>query len=310
MKSLSINGRLTLDMHSLNNEGSEGNHLQTRMVHIVNEDGELEVVNAISGDMLKHIQTEHLHDIYMEKSVKLCKGCSKLDANRINLDGEFFTKLNDEKDIAKITTELLQYCAMDDTQGVLITKGNRSTPRKSVVEFGWLVGVPDKNHTESYFHVKFDNNREVGSGAEDGSNTGQNIFYRPANSGEYAVVLNADLDRIGFNDVTREYVISDEDRTIRTKSILESILYTFIKPTGASRNTQNPHILGFEGIITVSNNSMPAPTISALKTDYISEIEKISSELNRIQPESINYYKFNSQSEFVKIIVDLMEDIR
>ena len=61
--SLSISARLTLDMHSLNNEGSEGNQLQTRMVDIVAADGRLYSVNAISGDMLKHIQAEHLYHI-------------------------------------------------------------------------------------------------------------------------------------------------------------------------------------------------------------------------------------------------------
>jgi CRISPR-associated protein Cst2 len=35
IRSLSLSGRLTLDMHSLNNEGGEGNQIQTRMVHIV-----------------------------------------------------------------------------------------------------------------------------------------------------------------------------------------------------------------------------------------------------------------------------------
>ncbi|WP_218064911.1 DevR family CRISPR-associated autoregulator [Vulcanibacillus modesticaldus] len=309
MRSLSISGRLILDMHSLNNEGSEGNHLQSRMVHIVNEQGELEVVNAVSGDMLKHIQTEHLHNIYLEKEVELCEGCSKLDANRINIDDGFFKKLGKEKDIAKITSELLQYCAMDDTQGVLITKGNRSTPRKSVVEFGWLIGLPNKNHTESYFHVKFDNNREDGSGSNDGSNTGQNIFYRPANSGEYALVLNVELDRIGFNDVTKEYVINDEERKLRLKSILESIIFTFIKPSGASRNTQNPHILGFEGIVSISNTSIPAPTVSPLKSNYLEEIEHVTEELNRLKSESIITFPFKSQSEFTKVMIDLIEKI-
>ena len=33
--SLSISARATLDMHSLNNEGGEGNQIQTRMVNIV-----------------------------------------------------------------------------------------------------------------------------------------------------------------------------------------------------------------------------------------------------------------------------------
>ena len=55
MYSLSVCARATLDLHSLNNEGSEGTQIQTRMVDIVAADGELYNVNAISGDMFKHI---------------------------------------------------------------------------------------------------------------------------------------------------------------------------------------------------------------------------------------------------------------
>src|SRR5437867_1315816 len=60
--SVSISGRVILDLHSLNNEGSEGNQLNARQVYIVTGDGRNPTpanVNAISGDMLKHIQTEH-----------------------------------------------------------------------------------------------------------------------------------------------------------------------------------------------------------------------------------------------------------
>ena len=52
-------------------------------------------------------------------------------------------------------TALLQHCAMDDTAGILITAGGRSLPRKSVVEFGWVVGIPSLVQSESYFHVKY-----------------------------------------------------------------------------------------------------------------------------------------------------------
>ena len=59
--SLSIAARAVLNMHSLNNEGGEGNQIQTRMVEIVGHDGNLHSVNAISGDMLKHVLMEHFY---------------------------------------------------------------------------------------------------------------------------------------------------------------------------------------------------------------------------------------------------------
>jgi CRISPR-associated protein Cst2 len=55
----------------------------------------------------------------------------------------------------KPITALLQHCALDDAEGTLIAKGARSVPRKSVAEFSWVVGLPDKVRTESYFHVRY-----------------------------------------------------------------------------------------------------------------------------------------------------------
>src|SRR6516164_7797130 len=89
--SISISARATLDMHSLNNEGGEGNQIQTRMVDIVGADGRLHNVNAISGDMLKHIQAQHFFELarVQRPSLPLCAGCARFDANRINADKAF-----------------------------------------------------------------------------------------------------------------------------------------------------------------------------------------------------------------------------
>ncbi|MED4572910.1 DevR family CRISPR-associated autoregulator [Brevibacillus agri] len=308
-QSLSISGLLTLDMHALNNEGAEGNQLQTRMVHIVDGEGQPTVVNAISGDMLKHMQAEHLHGIAVEKGLPLCAGCQKFNANRINADGDFIQTLGDKNAISDTVKKVLQHCAVDDLEGVLITQGGRSTPRKSTVEFGWMVGLPDKTRTESYFHVKFDPNRGQGSGGESGANLGQNIFYRPASSGEYAVVMNAELSRVGFNDVEREYQIPAEARKERVKALLESVLLTFIKPLGAHRNTQFPHIVNFAGVVSVSTSTVPAPTVSPLKKDFSQELQSIQAQLNRLYPETITTFQFSSQAEFTKIMVDLIEQV-
>ncbi|MED2255006.1 DevR family CRISPR-associated autoregulator [Brevibacillus parabrevis] len=308
-QSLSISGLLTLDMHALNNEGAEGNQLQTRMVHIVDGEGEPTVVNAISGDMLKHMQAEHLHGIAVEKGLPLCAGCQKFSANRINADSDFIQTLGDKNAIGETVKKVLQHCAVDDLEGVLITQGGRSTPRKSTVEFGWMIGLPDKTRTESYFHVKFDPNRGQGSGGESGANLGQNIFYRPASSGEYAVVMNAELSRVGFNDVEREHQIPVEARKERVKALLESVLLTFIKPLGAHRNTQFPHILNFTGVVSVSASTVPAPTVSPLKKNFSEELLSIQEQLNRLYPEAITTYEYSSQAEFTKIMVDLIEQV-
>lgn len=309
-QSLSISGLLTLDMHALNNEGSEGNHLQTRMVHILDADGQPTVVNAISGDMFKHIQAEHLHGIAVERGLALCEGCKRLSANRINDDDAFLKEIGEKADSRETLKKMLHHCVVDDLEGVLITANKNSTARKSTVEFGWLIGLPDVTRTESYFHVKFDSGRGEGSGAADGSNRGQNIFYRPASSGKYALVLNAELGRVGFNDIAREHQIEGVERQERVKALLESILLSFVKPLGAHRSTQLPHLVNFEGVVSVSTTTIPAPTVSPLNGAYQEEIGEITRNLNRLNPAAIQTYAFASQSEFTKIMVDLIEQVR
>lgn len=158
--SLSISARLTLDMHSLNNEGGEGNQIQTRMVDIVAADGRMYNVNAISGDMLKHIQAEHLYRISQGAAdLPLCSACQVFDANRISADGDYIVAIQGKSDGEAIDL-MLERCTLDDIEGNLIT-ADRSTPRKSVAEFGWMVGVPvdeqgnEQTSTGSYFHVKY-----------------------------------------------------------------------------------------------------------------------------------------------------------
>ncbi|KKM11140.1 CRISPR-associated protein DevR [Clostridiales bacterium PH28_bin88] len=307
LASVSISGQITMDLHSLNNEGGEGNQIQTRMVHIVDGSGQLAVVNAVSGDMLKHIQAEHFQAIATGGDLKLCEGCRRFSANRVNEDKDFLDALGTEKDNITIIDRLLRWCAMDDVEGILITVGNRSAPRKSTVEFGWLVGLPDKTRTERYFHVKYDMaGRGEGSGSETGANVGQNIFYRPASSGVYAAVANVELGRVGFNDISREYVVDEEERRKRKKVLLESLIYTFLKPNGAQRNTQNPHITSFEGVVSWSTSFVPAPMVSALSANYREDIERVAGSLSRLNAGSVGFKAFESLGDFAGIMAELV----
>src|SRR3989442_9992000 len=96
--SVSIAARATLDMHSLNNEGGEGNQIQTRMVDIVDHLGNLHNVNAISGDMLKHVLMEHFYQQARTQGIALCTGCQRFNANRINADTAFLETSEKLKD--------------------------------------------------------------------------------------------------------------------------------------------------------------------------------------------------------------------
>jgi CRISPR-associated protein Cst2 len=199
-----------------------------------------------------------------------------------------------------------------------IENKNKNVPRKSVVEFGWTVGIPGKNNTESYVHTKLV--PDSGDKKTDGGNEGQNIFHRPANHGVYAFVCNIDVYRIGFNDISRSYP-EPAKRTTRYKAIVQSLLSSFINPRGAMTSTQKPHITDFKGVVSISQKLTPAPTISALDQEffekddngkqirrgYREEIKKIALNINRIEEDAITLHEFNGLGDLSKILADLIE---
>jgi CRISPR-associated protein Cst2 len=312
--SLSISARATLDLHSLNNEGGEGNQIQTRMVNVIDQTGQLQNVNAVSGDMYKHIQAEHLFRIAKEgDGLPLCAGCREFNANRINADTDFLARTKDLSDAA-VLDELLRVCAIDDMEGILITEGGRSLPRKSIIEFGWVVGVPGSVETDSYFHVKYASERSGSQRSADrqatestGSNLGQAIFHRPASSGIYAAVCHLELARIGYNDITQRYAIDETERARRANALLESVLYTFMQPNGAMRSSQAPHLVDFAGVVSVSAGPVPAPTVSPLKDAYREQLEALQGALESIAPGRVGLYRFDSLGDFAAIIGELLQ---
>jgi CRISPR-associated protein Cst2 len=311
--SLSISAQATLDMHSLNNEGGEGNQITTRMVNVVGEDRRMVNVNAISGDMLKHIQAEHLFRLLSGRpDTPLCAGCREFNANRISADTDYGRAIEGKSDAEAITL-LLETCALDDLAGNLITAGNRSIPRKSVAEFSWVVGLPDLTTTDSYFHVKYASERSAEARAADeaeaarGANLGQAIFHRPASSGVYAIVANFEAARIGFNDIVQTYAVDEAQRTARYRALLESILYTFLEPNGAMRGTQNPHIVDFQGVVAVSSGVAPAPTMSPINSRYREQLQGVQQALEKVRPGAITLHEFGSLAQFSQIMTEVIE---
>lgn len=310
IKSLSISGLLTLEMHALNNEGAEGNTMMTRMVDIVDASGQKHTVNAISGDMFKHIQNQHLIEEALESGLPLCEGCKRFDANRICGDETFVKSSDFNKDSldSAILSAALKRCVADDLQGILITSEigkKRSIARKSCVEFGWVIGKPGAVATESYFHAKYVPEGR-GKGSESSENLGQNIFHRPASSGQYAVVVGVDLFRVSRNDISLETFLDDGAIEHRRAALVRSVMNVFIKPTGAHRNTQNPHVVDFTGAIATSASSLPAPAISALNQNYIAETRRVAAVLNQIVPDGIEVREFQGLSGFAESVAAIL----
>jgi CRISPR-associated protein Cst2 len=317
-KSISISGLLTLELHALNNEGSEGNTMMTRMVDVVLKDPEGKprkyTVNAVSGDMFKHIFVEHLTAEAKTMGLSLSKGCELMNPNRIQYDWQGnpnnYTKETKDSDILR---DALNACTVTDCAGTLITSDlgkARSIARKSCIEIGWVVGKPGLVTTDSYFHVKYVSEGR-GEGKGESANLGQNIFHRPASSGQYAAVINVDLYKVGRNDITLEQAYSDEERTRRCTAVLKSVLSTFIKPVGAHRNTQAPHIVDFVGAIATSMSSVPAPCVSALNDDFLNQMTMVAGTLNRMNVESpLAVLPFHNLAEFASHMADIVKSFR
>jgi CRISPR-associated protein Cst2 len=311
IQSLSLCAEVTLALHNLNSEGTEGNRQQTRMVHVIDPTGKRHSVNAVSGDVFKYIFVRHLTAILRAEGQPLSTGAATGSSDRITIDADFKTAVRG-RTAAEIQTEMLTRCAVTDIAGTLFTEGT-TVPRKSCVEFGWVVGIPTKVHSEQHFHVKFEpDRRKAGTKAPKGEGTvagSQTVFLRPSNSGIYALICNLDLSRIGVNDVTRELTLPPHDQIKRQRAAVQALLTTLVQPAGAQRNTQNPHILGCTGVITTSASYLPAPLLSPMTEDYRVQVAAIADSLNRLSPGSIQTREFANLPGAVALLEEAMAQI-
>jgi CRISPR-associated protein Cst2 len=268
------------------------------MVHIVTPDGSHASVNAVSGDMFKHIFVEHLTPLLEEAGEPLSDGARLLNSDRINIDKDFIQTVKGNKSGIEVQDEILKRCAVTDIAGTLVTEGGKSVARKSCAEFGWVVGIPDMTHTEQYFHVKYaPETREKSAGHGDTVAGKQAIFHRPANSGVYAFICQLELNRIGRNDLTREHAVSEESRRKRMRAAIQALMSTLIRPAGAQRNTQHPHILGCEGIVSTSSSYLPAPNLSPLTAGFVEQIAELANVLNQVHAGALETHRFSNLAE-------------
>lgn len=301
---LSIAARATLSAHDLNNEGSRNNTQYTRQVDVVSGDRIIQV-NAVSGDVLKHGFVDNLRALALAANTSellVCDGCRRSDPNRLNADFQFQQALKgiDKSDNASVINEVLRRCVIDDLAGLLVTQGNtprrkegqpdtgeqsesiggRNAPRRSVMQFGWLLGIPEHVRTGNYVHVKL-----VPGATEDdteGSNRGQNIFTRPASSGQYAFVTQFAISRIGYNDINAKAVLDGDTRRRRARAALEALYLTLAAPSGAQRNTQLPHLQGATGAVCVSFGPVPPVLYSPLEDGFSDQMEQIAGAFGRL----------------------------
>ncbi len=296
--SISISGLLSWQLHALNNEGNEGNQSLTRRYYIIQKGmSEPEYVNGVSGDMLKHIQAEHLHRIAIQEALALSEGGRQFHPNRIGYDLDkdqaIFTEA--DKDLAGKTNRVLQLCSISDLEGFMVTvKGGQTLKRESAIEFGAVVGLPTLVKTQSYFHAKYGPDNP----------TPYNV---QVSSGLYATVLNIEAFRIGYNPHNFSYSIDAAERKKRLDALLKSVLYTYLQPNGAKRNTNLPHPDYFEGVITVSTRRCPAPMLSPLEESYSRQIHSLADTLNHLNgADTIHCFDFETMAQFAEQIQTLI----
>lgn len=305
---IAILGRVAWQLHSLNNEGAVGNVTEPRSVRIIDPKTKKAVTtDGISGEMLKHIHTEIMWAL-TDKN-KLCDACKVLNPEKFNFaikSGRVSVKTAEEA-----LENVLKACDICDVHGFLLERPTVS--RKSTVEFGWALGIPEVYrdiHTHARHSiseiVEVEEEKEPGNWGSDkcserGCETkpeeskllkvgkkwyceehapvskGQMVYHRPTRSGIYAVVSVFQPWRIGLNEARQEcysYDI-DKDRERRYQIALKAYQIMFARPEGAMTTTRFPHVEDFNGVIVYSTKPLPVPVISPLKDGYINEIKNI-----------------------------------
>lgn len=309
---VSVAARVALSAHALNNEGSRNNALIARQLDVV-AGNEIVQSNAVSGDMLKHAFVDYLRreaERSSDASLPLCAACRRADPNRLNGDPAFQSVVATVKsdETGKVIDEVIDRCVIDDVAGLLVTQGNRNAPRHSTVQFGWELGVPERVRTGRYIHLKLVPGAPHGDGGAAGSNLGQNLFTRPASSGQYAFVAMLELNRIGRNDVTRQAVVADDARRARMQAALQALFLTVAMPDGAQTNTQLPHMQGAEGAVSFSTSTLPPVLFSPLADDFAEQMEACARAFGR-SDRDLSVVRFANIGELGAILSGLADSL-
>jgi len=286
---IGILGRMRMDAHSLNNEGTVGNVTEPRTVILA--DGTK--TDGISGEMLKHIHVESLWQLAKVANINLCEACKIMSP--MKADGN--SQVTSKKKALDAVKEALN-CVVCDTHGFLVQEP--TVNRKSTVEFGWALGIPEKFYRDIHVHTRValgEKKREKGKEAEVSE---QMIYNRPTRSGVYAMVSVFQPWRVGLNEVNYNYELDNKNRKERYELVLDSYKSMMMRLEGAMTTTRLPHFGAFEGVIVTSQKGVPVPIVSPLIEGYKDQVKKIS--------KGANIKEFGSLSEFL-VTMDTLKEL-
>lgn len=303
---IAILARVTWNLHSLNNEGSIGNVTEPRTV--VLWDGTK--TDGVSGEMMKHIHAYWTWLQAKKGSLPLCPACQSFQPQRADAASQGLNR----NDNAQAMNTAITRCVLCDLHGFLVQRPTIN--RQSVVEFGWIVGVPGSFHRDIHVHARHavaergvSREAEEGTGSEEQSQeaertevAAQMTYHRPTRSGVYALVTLFQPWRIGLNEVNYIYSLDDTARKTRYELSLTAYEWTLKRPDGAMISTRLPYIERIQGIILISRQPVPVPMLSPLREDYREKLETLASQ------QGVEAQKFDDIDELVAILKRLGEE--
>jgi len=315
---IAIVGRVTWNLHSLNNEGTIGNVTEPRTV--VLWDGTK--TDGVSGEMMKHIHAFWTWLQARQDNLPLCKACEEFKPERANADRrlrsehwrEVMGKSNSERP-KLVVAKAIEQCVLCDLQGFVIApraeESERQEGRKqdkfpavhrtSVIEFGWVVGIPEKVQRDLHLHARHSQEEQTREAGEE-RETAQMLYHRPTRSGVYAFVTLFQAWRIGLNEVNYNYALDkDNERKKRYELALTAYEWTFKRPDGAMTTTRLPHIEGIEGVVLVARSAVPVPLLSPLRDDYREQLKTLA------KKQGVDVLEFNDLAQLTEILAQLQQ---
>ncbi len=295
MYDMSICLRVRWDAHSLSNAGSNGsNRLMTRQVTLA--DGT--VVDACSGNILKHYHDRHFADLCASEGISLCEACAVGDGRR----AAALVHLPEYSDSS--VHEFIRKCAVCDTHGFLIT-GKRHVgedssvsrlrlSKHSLIKFSFALALPDHQHISEQLLTRIGDSKEAG----------QMLMKMPARSATYALCIRYRCVGVGVDTNTWSVALNDEtERERRHRAILAALREQLLSPDGAQTSRSLPHLAGLTGAIVIRTTVGRAPMYSPLEDDFVDQLNAMSSKTCHIRG-------FDSAAQFHEVMESLITTSR
>jgi CRISPR-associated protein Cst2 len=178
-------------------------------------------------------------------------------------------------------------CIIDDVEGFMNAGKGANEKRTSCIKFSWAIAT-EENEYQTMLHTRIDvtqgnsKKKEEKETTEGDGNTNkdqntQMLFHRPLRNNEYALTVQVDLDRIGFDDEKLIYALDEADIKSRQEKCIKALLNMFVDMEGAMCSTRLPHIQNIEGILVKkTDKNQVLSKYSALEDDYKEVNQKIS----------------------------------